>query len=172
MHYDFTVYITTTKYSGRMRAAHLPTTHASVATRYQHLWRGPQVNKFEQVSKSWSPDVTSRGPSGEQVWTGLHSWPPDITSRVGVGLGVPEQCGPISRALGWDEDPCLVRSNASWVMVTWGLHPRGQTERTENITSMQLRWQAVKNTIYTQQATLWRFNKCFPILQGHGDGST
>ena len=56
-------------------------------------------------------------------------------SRRGVaGLGV--SCMGVPRV------PCAVRSNASWVMVTWGtpsLPPVDrQTDRTENITFPQM----------------------------------
>ena len=39
--------------------------------------------------------------------------------------------------------PCTVRSNASWVVVTWG--PPGQTDTTENIIFPQLRWREAIN---------------------------
>ena len=44
-----------------MRSTRLPTVCASVATRCQYWWDGPQVNKFEQVSSlsRWGP-----GPGG------------------------------------------------------------------------------------------------------------
>ena len=41
-----------------------------------------------------------------------------------------------------------MRSNASWVMVTWGPpSPREQKDTSENITLPQLRWQAVISDI-------------------------
>ena len=46
------------------------------------------------------------GFSSEQVWTGLQSWPPGVTSW---GRG--------PRLVG----PCMVRSSASWLIVTWDL---------------------------------------------------
>ena len=77
-----------------------------------------------------------RGSSGEQVWTSLQYWSPDVTSRGFLYSEVP--CG-----------HCMVRSNASRVIVTWDpLWREWQTDRqtdtTENITFPQLRWRAVK----------------------------
>ena len=46
------------------------------------------------------PDVSMKG-SSKHVWTGLWSWSPDVTS--------------VGRAGG----TCMMRSNASWVIVTW-----------------------------------------------------
>ena len=40
-----------------------------------------------------------------------------------------------------------VRSNASWVMVTWYHLPRGQTDTIEIITFPQLRWRAVTTVL-------------------------
>ena len=84
-----------------MCTAHLETVHASVAT------------------------IRSRshgGSSNEQVRTGLQWWQPDVTHR-GQGLwwgqGVPGQMSGEGGIMA--RGTCTVRSNASWVMVTWGL---------------------------------------------------
>ena len=44
---------------------------------------------------------------------------------VGIGERVPVQWGPswTSLNMSWGEGPCTMRSNASWVMVTWGSPP-------------------------------------------------
>ena len=87
------------------------------------------------------------GSSSEQVGTGLQSWPPDVTSK-GCGrvlLGPCTEGEPGPGSCSWEL--CTVKSNASWVMVTWEPHPCGwtdwQTRTTENITFPQLRWWAV-----------------------------
>ena len=41
--------------------------------------------------------------------------------------------------------PCIVRSNTTWIMVTWEPLVDRQTRMTENIIFTQLRWQAVKH---------------------------
>ena len=64
-----------------MRAAHLLTICASVATRCQH-WSG--------------------GSSSEQVWIGFQSWPPDVTSRRG------SSSEPVSRGSLYSEVWCVV----------------------------------------------------------------
>ena len=49
--------------------------------------------------------------------------------------------GPISEVQGRAGGTCTVRSNASWVMITWGtlpFHLNRQTDRGENITFLQL----------------------------------
>ena len=48
--HDFVIINITRKHSSWVRTARLPTIHASVATRFQHQWWGPQVNKFKHVS--------------------------------------------------------------------------------------------------------------------------
>ena len=60
IHYGFQKHLRTREHSGRMRKVHLETVHASVVPTRCH----------------------SRGPSSEQVWTGLQCWPPDV-SRTG-----------------------------------------------------------------------------------------
>ena len=76
-----------------MRIARLQTVRASVATRICHyLGRGPEVNKFEQVSS----DGHQMSPAD---WAGPGI--PCLMSRK----------GPSS---------CTVRSNALWLMVTRG----------------------------------------------------
>ena len=81
------------------------------------------MNKFEQVSRDGLQMSLAGG------WGGSL----DLCLGVRPGLGrVP-----------WPHvggGGCTVRSNASWVMVTWG-HPLGQTDThtCENITFLQLR---------------------------------
>ena len=85
----------------------------------------------------WSPN--------EHVWTGLQWSPPDVSSGVpsvmfrGVTVGgIQIWC--------WGEGTCIVRSNPSWVMVTW--NPPWTVRHThacENITFPQFRWHAVIN---------------------------
>ena len=86
----------------------------------------------------WSPDVRTGGPQVnkfEQVFSNCHQmslaggWAGGVTCLVSRG-------GDEARA-------CTVRSNASWVMVTWGPTLNRMTETTENITFLQLRWRAV-----------------------------
>ena len=82
-----------------MRTAHYPTIRASIATRCQQwLGKGPKVNKFEQVSSL-----------GHEM------------SLAGRGALYKEDGGALYR--GWEGCPCMVRSNASWVMVTWDVLP-------------------------------------------------
>ena len=86
--------------------------------------------------------------SNDQVWKGLQWWQPDVTSRAipslmataGRSLGSFLRGGGRARAT-----PCTVRSNASWVILTWdSLPPVGrQTHNCENITFLKLRWRAV-----------------------------
>ena len=83
---------------------------------------GVQVNKLQQVS-SLGLQVSLAGvrSSSEEVWTGPQSWPPDVTSRDRWGPG---QGGPCTKGEGQGVTVqrriyCMVRSNASWVMVTW-----------------------------------------------------
>ena len=63
-------------------------------------------------------------------------------TRAGTGVGM----FLYRRGLGLGPGgPYMVRSNASWIMVTWdpcGQNDR-QTDMTENITFPQLRWRAV-----------------------------
>ena len=94
----------------------------------EQFWTGLQ---------SWPRNVTCRrGSSGEKVWPGLQSRPPDVTCRKGRGQRGPDkvmsrvqkggqgwggsiQWGPMSEGEGqasWGS--CMVRSNASWVIVT------------------------------------------------------
>ena len=51
--------------------------------------------------------------------------------------GVPVQMGDKARGA------CMMRSNASWVMVTWDPPLDRQTDTTKNITFLQLRWREV-----------------------------
>ena len=93
-----------------MHTTHLPTIHASVATRGQYWWQeGP---------------CTVR--SSEQVWTDLQWWPPDVTSR-GPWSGQVPMSG--RRAGPGPGESCTVRSHAPWIMVTWGPPPPQWTDR-------------------------------------------
>ena len=98
------------------------------------------------------PDVSiGGGSSSYQFWKGQHWLPSDVTSRrpresyvwwAGEGAGL----GGVT---------CRVRSNASWVMVTWrSPPPQGQTD----ISFHKLRWRAV-NISHTPHT--W-FLKYFP----------
>ena len=83
----------------------VPPTHASVATRCQHLW-GSQVNKFQQVS-SLDHQMSLEGFLYREVpCSGGQGW---------GGGTLPVQCSSMSGVGG----PCMVRSNVSWIMVTW-----------------------------------------------------
>ena len=64
---------------------------------------GPQVNKFEQVS---SDDHQMSVALGGSV-------PCLVSGKGGGGLG-------LMSGIGGGEGTCTVRSNASFVMVTWG----------------------------------------------------
>ena len=130
----------------------LPTILASIATTsFQHQG-SPQVNKFEQISSlghhmsltEGTCTMRSRLSKFEHAW-GL--------GPVGQDQGVSVQWGPMSGGTGawglsvYSEVPCLgdqghgvqctVRSNASWVIVTWD--PCGQidwqTQMTETLPS-------------------------------------
>ena len=59
--------------------------------------------------------------SSKQAWTGLQWWPPDVTSRGARDRGFYVWC--------LMEGACTVRSNASWVMVTWGVPVDRETDR-------------------------------------------
>ena len=86
----------------------------------------PQVNKFEQVS------------SLEHQMS--------LAGGLGLGLGGGwSQCLEGARLGPGQEGLLLMRSNASWVMITWDPLPvDGQTHVGENITFPQLHWQEVK----------------------------
>ena len=57
-------------------------------------------------------------------------------TRVSGGLCTGARAGAEMRGF-----PCMARSNASWVMVIWD--PPEQTDTTENITFLQIRWWVV-----------------------------
>ena len=115
---SFCLLNTTRKHSSRMCTARLPTVNFT-----GHQMSLPVVG----VSSS------------NQVWTGLQWWPPDVTSRR---RGRSNAGDPMLMCRG-----CTVRSNALWVMVTWGT-PCEQTDMTENITFQLLRWWMVKMQIH------------------------
>ena len=75
-----------------------------------------------QSYEFWPPDVsTGEWSLNERVWRGPRWCPLDVTSK-GPGLGrIPSLR---FRVQVW---PCTVRSNASWVMVTWRPHVNRQT---------------------------------------------
>ena len=106
-----------------MCTAHLPTIHPSVATWCQHC-RGkvPQVNKFEQVSSLGH--LISLTAVGQGLGRSPLQWVPvsalgSLYSGVFMSGGeVPVQWGHMSMGLGLG-DSFMVRSNASWVMVTF-----------------------------------------------------
>ena len=64
--------------------------------------------------------LVGEGSSGEQVKTGLQSWPPDVPRRGGTGGEVGGACtvGSHVQRVGPGGGSCMVRSNASWVMIT------------------------------------------------------
>ena len=131
IHISKCFYFKARKHSSRMHTTHLPTIHASVATRGQYWWQeGP---------------CTVR--SSEQVWTDLQWWPPDVTSR-GPWSGQVPMSG--RRAGPGPGQSCTVRSHAPWIMVTWGPPPplSGLTDTTENITFPQHLWQATMKIIF------------------------
>ena len=88
----------TRKYSSRMCTACLPTVHALVVTRCQYS-SGLGVLKWTSFKRS--PVMVTRCPIARGGRAkGSHVWCP----------GGQDQ----------DQVPCIVWSNASWVMVTWG----------------------------------------------------
>ena len=101
-----------------MRTAHSPTVRASVG--------------IHQMSATVGSCVVRS--SSEQVWTSLQSWPLDITSSMAKAPYRDRTCtregrGPARRSQGpvltagictkGDGRECTVRSNASWIVVTW-----------------------------------------------------
>ena len=99
-----------------------------------------------------------------QVWTGLQYWPPVVTSRgQGWGQGILAQSDPMSwRWVGLGcsctgrshvggaepglEGPCIVRSNASWEMIT-GLTPVNRQTRLKILPSHNFNWQVAKMNV-------------------------
>ena len=98
--------------------------------------------------------------SNKQVWIALQWRPPDVTSR-GSWMEVPmshvygdgELDGPLVPSLEGKRagfrvgpGPCTVRSNAPWVMITWGPPGYRLIDRhiwLKNITFLQLHWWAI-----------------------------
>ena len=118
-----------------MRTTRLPTIRA-LAIRCQYQWgESPQINKFEQVSSDCHQMSLAGGPISDIFWLGVGS---DVRVRA-EGSWVP--CL-MSR---WGEDRArrvgnyTVKSNASWLMVTWGPPINRQTVTSEDITFPQLR---------------------------------
>ena len=88
-------------------------------------------------------------------------WPPDVSTSGGGGWGGPQvnnfedmEAGASSgRGLMsdiWGEGGgkswgrgCTVKSNTSWVMITWGPPVNRQTDTSKNFTFPQLRWLVV-----------------------------
>ena len=89
-------------------------------------------------------DVTSRGSSSEQIWAGLLSLPEGVSW---AGLGV------VSVGESGLAYPCMVRSKASWVKVTWDPPVNRMTDcRTgtiENITFFYFCWRSVTRALTT-----------------------
>ena len=102
-----------------------------VTTRCQYWWGSPQVNTFKQVSSDGHQISSAVGSPMSHIWVGVqesHVW---------------------CLARGQGQEACKVRSNASWVMITWDPPvdrlvwlTDGQTH--ENITFPQLCWWTVK----------------------------
>ena len=130
------------KHCSRMRTARLPTLCASVATRCQHWqWGGPKWTKVwtglisslcHQMSLAGGVPCTVRSyVQGSGVGHGsLYS---EVLCREGASLYSDVQCimgnGHIDPPkTGADTWCLLVRSNASWVMVSWD-PPTEQTDR-------------------------------------------
>ena len=87
-------------------------------TRCQKWWRGPEVNKFEQIS-SHSHQMWLAEGQGGQGWGILMS---HVQKEGELGWVKGPMCG--GRGLG---GTCILKSNASWVTVIWD-PPRGQTD--------------------------------------------
>ena len=96
------------KHSSRMRIPNWPTVQALVAIRCQYYGGGggPQVNKFQQASSL-----------GHQMSLEANGGPCTVRSHV-------QREGGQDQGLGWGQGAfCMVRSNASWGMVTCPLPP-------------------------------------------------
>ena len=77
--------------------------------------------------------------------------------RTARSEGVPVQWGPISGGRGC---PCILRSNASWVMITWDPQPlpseqNNRQTRLKTLPSQHLRWRAVKFESRHFRITVW-----------------
>ena len=122
----------TRKHSSRIHTAGSPTICASVASHQMSTLgeRGPQVNKVTRSTQA--PDVTSKRYSSEQVLTvfslghqmslaggpqvnkfeQVSSFGHQMSIVKGVGQG--QRGVPVQR----EDAACMVRSNATWVMIT------------------------------------------------------
>ena len=118
-----------------MGTARLPTIHASVATRCQH-WGG-RVLKWTSLNKSHLCHQMSL--------VGVRVRRVPIQSYVQKrGWGVPCMVrSHVQRQGGPGSSPWMMRSNVSWIMVTWDtcLWTEWGTDTTEDITFPQLRSQ-------------------------------
>ena len=112
----------TRKHSSRMRTAQLPPVHASGG----------------RVLGALSSEVPCLGASKRPVRS--HVW-----ARAGARGSLYSEVPCLSGIRAGTGGPCMVRSNASWVMVAWDRLPLSRmTDMSENITFPQLRWRAVK----------------------------
>ena len=95
----------------------------------------PPTHRTCYFRQQMSASVRGRS-SSCKVWKSPQSWPTDVTTRgTGLGRGTLHRGkrGPgLGPGVGWRESPCMVRSNAWWVMVTCHPHctDRETTSRT------------------------------------------
>ena len=125
----------------------------------RHMWKHNLYKLHLQVVTrryfSRKPLADSLG--YEQVWTC-----PGLVSLYGEGRGAGQESG-------GGVSPHMTSDwrMVSWVMVTWRLPSLGrQTDRTENITCLQLRWRAV-NSIAFRAETPYTYALHISLQRNH-----
>ena len=128
----------TRKYSCRMHTTCLPTGH-TFATRCQYWQRGPQTNKFEQVSSD-GHQMSLAGAPGPRGVPCLMSWGARARARGPIcdvqGAGTRTEEGAL-----YNEIQCTMGNGHMGTP-----SPCQQTDTNKNMTFLQLRWRVVKMT--------------------------